>query len=72
MKSELKLADHAFAGSLVPSHTKVVEIWYDGKMIGTVAGADGPGVRVITKHPLSTDIERVESGVPSVINVRIG
>lgn len=41
MKTELKLngAGH-------------VELWHDGKMIGQVAGSEGPGVQVISTHPL--------------------
>ena len=26
----------------------VVELWHDGQLIGTIGGADGPGVRIIT------------------------
>ena len=29
---------------------QVIELWHDGQFIGQVCGADGPGVRVITKH----------------------
>jgi hypothetical protein len=45
MKTELRLAQH----SLTPGHT-MVELWYGGKLIGAVYGADGPGVRVVSKY----------------------
>jgi hypothetical protein len=46
-KTELRLAEH----SVLPGQ-KVFEIWHGGQLIGTVCGADGPGVRVISKHPM--------------------
>jgi hypothetical protein len=45
MKTELRLLPHA----LVPGE-RVIELWHDGQFVGTVTGADGPGV--ITKHPM--------------------
>ncbi len=47
MKSELRLGPHA----VIPDAT-VVEVWYDGEFVATVCGADGPGVRVVSKHRL--------------------
>jgi len=47
MKTELRLRQH----SVWVNHY-VIELWYDDKFIGTVTGADGPGVRVISKHPM--------------------
>ena len=47
MKTILHLAPH----SVVPGAT-IVELWHDGRLIGTVAGADGPGVRIVSKHPV--------------------
>ncbi len=44
MKTELKLAPH----SVIPDQ-QCVELWYDGQLIGTVYGAIGPGVKLITK-----------------------
>lgn len=45
MKTEIRLAEHSeLAGAAV------IELWYDGRLIGAVYGADGPGVRVISKH----------------------
>lgn len=48
MKSELKLAPH----TRLPG-AQVIEVWFGGKLIATVTGADGPGVRVLSKHPLA-------------------
>lgn len=47
MKTELRLAEHS-----VLAGQQVIEIWHDGQFVGTVAGAEGPGVRVISKHPM--------------------
>jgi len=47
MKSKLKIEPH----QMIAGET-VIEVWYDGKFIATVTGADGPGVRVISKHPV--------------------
>lgn len=46
MKAELRLAKH-----VVLLGEAVVEIWWNGEFIGQVVGADGPGVRVISKYP---------------------
>ncbi len=63
MKTELRLAAH----SVIPGQ-QVVEIWHDGQFIGQVTGADGPGVRIISKHPLMSSHDE---GTPEVVNVRI-
>ncbi|MCI0741056.1 MAG: hypothetical protein L0Y72_18585 [Gemmataceae bacterium] len=63
MKSELRAVPH----SVLPDQF-VFEVWYDGRFIATVAGADGPGVRIITKHPLEPF--RV-AGKPNILEVRI-
>jgi hypothetical protein len=46
----------------------VPEVWHDGEFIATLTGADSPGVRVITKHPLRVV---VVEGMPNVAEVRI-
>lgn len=48
MKTELRLVPH----SILPD-TQVVEIWHGNQFIGTIAGDDGPGVRIISKFPLA-------------------
>jgi hypothetical protein len=63
MKTELRLSPHALIAG-----QQVVEIWHDGKFIGEVTGADGPGVRVISKHPLMSSHE---DGMPEVVSVTI-
>jgi hypothetical protein len=62
MKSELRLQPH----TVLPGKY-AVEIWYDGKLIGTVTGADGPGVRIISKHKLETS--RGGTTIPLGLNV---
>ena len=32
----------------------VVELWYDVELIGTAAGAYGRGVRIVTKHHMTS------------------
>ena len=48
MKTHLRITPHS-----VPPGANVVEIWHDGKLIGTLAGADGPGVRIISKYAVT-------------------
>jgi hypothetical protein len=43
MKTELRLAPH----SGLPGQS-VIELWHDGQFIGTVTGADGPGIRIVS------------------------
>lgn len=47
-KTELRIAPH----EVMPGHM-VIEAWYDGRLVCTVTGRDGPGLRVISKHHLS-------------------
>lgn len=63
MKTELRLASH----SELPD-ANVIEIWHDGNFIGTVAGADNTGVRIITKYPVSV---KKELSFLSVVTVTI-
>jgi hypothetical protein len=64
-KSELRLEEHM----TLPGH-KSVEVWYQEELVATVYGAEGPGVRVISKHPM--DIVRGgEGGRIGVIEVRM-
>jgi hypothetical protein len=61
MKTQLRLVSH----SMLPG-ANVVEIWYGEQFIGTVAGSDGPGVRVLSKHPVE-----VVNAAPMITEVRI-
>jgi hypothetical protein len=58
MKTTLRL-------SVLPDQS-VVELWHDGQFIGTVTGADGPGVRIVTKFAVM-----VAPGEDMVTEVRI-
>lgn len=51
----------------------VVDILYDQNVLGTVTGAEGPCVSVITKYPVHAliDIAMLE-GAPNTCTVRIG
>lgn len=68
MKTELRLQPH----TVLPVKY-VVEIWYDGKLIGTVTGADGPGVRIVSKHfcePIARSLAGPSDAL-SIIEVRV-
>ena len=65
MKSEIRVRQH----EVYPSQS-VVEVWFNGEFIATVTGADGPGVRVISKHPLSV-ASPVESHPLNVATVSV-
>ncbi len=64
MKTQLRLGDHE-----ILQGQNVIELWYDGKFIGEVTGADGPGVRITSKRLLCA----VEASVGSlqVTEIRI-
>ena len=63
-KTELRKRKHR----LLKGHA-TIEIWYNGRCLGTVTGADGPGVRVISQYPLvvregiGTITQAVEIGI---------
>lgn len=64
-KSELRVDMH----KLTLGET-VIEVWHEGEMVATVYGADGAGVRIITKH--SYDIVRGGMGeLVKVVEVKI-
>jgi hypothetical protein len=43
-------------------------VWHNGQFIGEVTGADGPGVQIISKHPLMSSYD---DEMPEVVEVRI-
>ena len=45
MKTELRFARHS-----VLLDQFVIELWYDDCFIGEITGADGPGIRIISKY----------------------
>lgn len=61
MKSELRLSKHEIIEGAM-----VVEIWHDGQFIGQVVGADGPGVRVITKHMMQVATVGPETSIKTL------
>jgi len=63
MKTELRAVPH----SITPGVT-IFEVWHAGQFIATVTGADGPGVRVISKHPMQTVLV---IGHPNEVEVKI-
>ncbi len=66
MKTELRLSPH----SILPGQ-QVIEIWFAGEFIGQVTAAtDGPGVRVISKHRMTTERDD-EMAAAGVVTVRI-
>jgi len=66
MKSELRMSDHA----IVPG-AKIFEVWWHGELVCTVAGADGPGVRVISKYYAKVFVEDPKSPRdPGLVEVR--
>ena len=67
MKSELRLVQH----KELPDHA-VIEVWHDGEFIAAVYGADGPGVRVVSKHHLlAQPMESVKNLSRNVIEVSV-
>lgn len=62
MKTELRPAHHSITG------VTILEVWHDGKLIGTIAGIEGPGVRIISMGPMH--VVHVE-GTPNVVEVRV-
>lgn len=63
MKTLLRVADH----QVIPG-ARVFEVWYDGNFIAEIVGADGPGVRVISKFGLTAS---EATGLPSIIEVKV-
>lgn len=58
MNTELRAVPHAFL-----PNCDCAEIWHDGKLIGTIYGADGPGVRIITKYPFQIEGRGIDPNI---------
>lgn len=57
MKTELRPVPHSITGATI------LEVWHDGKFIATVTGAEGPEIRVVTKHPIqAVHVEGMPNG----------
>ncbi len=65
MKSELRMQQHR-----VLRGAAAVEVWYEGRRIAAVYGADGPGVRIVSKYPASVDFDN--SSTPGVTEIQLG
>lgn len=65
MKTHLRLEPH----SRLPGEV-VVELWWGSEFVGTVVGADHPGVRVISKFPLAP-LAEPRAILPRALEVRI-
>jgi len=63
MKTTLRAVPH----SIIPGAT-IFEVWHDGQFIASITGADGPGVRILSKHAMKTEL--IE-GLPNVVEVGI-
>lgn len=68
MKTELHPRPHrAIAGATI------VEIWHNGQLIGTVTGCDHqPGVRVLSKFPVTVHHEDPVTQATERIAIRVG
>lgn len=64
MKAELIVKPH----SVMPD-TQVIEVHYDGQFIATVAGADGPGVRIVSKHAANIQEQPPRPPIPGYVQV---
>jgi hypothetical protein len=63
VKTELRLR--------LGSNPAVVELWHDGEVMGTVTGAYGPGIRIVTELRMtSTKLPTDGTGI-SVLEVGI-
>ena len=63
MKAELRLKPHNFGTRNRAAAPQVVEVWFGGEFVGTVYGADGPGIRFISKHELRTKDALAQAGL---------
>lgn len=67
MKTELRLVPH-----VVLPDEQVIELWHNNVLIGLVAGADGPGVRVISRYLRnSMDAIVIVAEEPPALEVRL-
>lgn len=66
MKTQLRPVPH----SVLPDQI-VVELWHDGRFIGALYGADGRGVRLVTKHGVEFTSEPTGPGMPNCHEILI-
>jgi hypothetical protein len=65
MKSKLRLQSHSVA-----TGENVIEVWYDGVFLATLASGEGPTVRIVTKHNMTANPAPEDGGV-HVLEIRI-
>jgi hypothetical protein len=63
MKTELRLSSRTVEPAQI-----IIEMWYDGKLIGEIIGADSLGVLISSKHPM---IATCTPGIPEIVKVAI-
>jgi hypothetical protein len=66
MKTELRAEKYS-----VQAGQTIIELWHDGYFIGTVAGADGPGVKIITKHTVTAKAAPDDGSGVNVLEIAI-
>ena len=66
MKTELRLAPH----STIPG-ANIIEVRHNGAFIGQVTGADGPGIRLVSKHLVKLEGPDIEMVDPMVLEIRL-
>jgi hypothetical protein len=66
MKTELRAEKYS-----VQAGQTIIELWHDGHFIGTIAGADWPGVRIITKHAIKAKAAPDDGSGVNVLEVGI-
>ncbi len=66
MKTELRPAKVS-----VQAGQTIIELWHDGHFIGTIGGADGPGVRIVTKHGIKAKAAPDDGSGVNVLDVAI-
>jgi len=67
VKSVLQIRPHSLL-----SDANVVAIWYGDELIATATGADGPGLRVISRYPLEIGkVEKTPTFLMNLTEVRV-
>ena len=71
MRTQLKMVPHAVRTGEDGQPEPTVEIWHEGKLIGTIYQMDD-GVLILTKHDCAALLERKRHpGLPNIIKVAV-
>ena len=65
MKTELKFGPH-----FINAGESMVEVWYGDRFIASIYGADGPGIRLISRFPKKVKVP--EDGAVMEIEIIAG